>query len=230
MLSLMSSIVKSNPLTVWLRWLLHKRSIEHQWKHKKLKIGYMTYAKNCKFGYLVNIVENVSLSNVEIGDLSYVARNSVINRTTIGKFTCIGPGVFCGLGNHPKSSMITMHPLFYSIKSSMRYNLSDKNYFEEYKTITIGNDVWIGARAIIIDGVTINDGALIAAGAVVTKDVPAYAVVGGVPAKIIKYRFDKLVIEKLLKFKWWDKDYEWIKSNYKTFHNIDEFINMIEKQ
>lgn len=74
----------------------------------------------------------------------------------------------------------------------------------KHGSIIIGNDVWIGMRAIVMNGVTIGDGAVIGAGAVVTKDVPPYAIVGGVPAKIIKYRFPKTVIEKLLELKWWE--------------------------
>ena len=88
----------------------------------------------------------------------------------------------------------------------------------------IGNDVWIGLNATILDGVTIGDGAIVAAGAVVTKDVPPYAVVGGVPAKIIKYRFTESQIDFLLKFRWWEKDRKWIQQNYKRFQDIESFI------
>jgi len=74
-----------------------------------------------------------------------------------------------------------------------------------------------------MDGITIENGAIVAAGAVVTKDIPPYAVVGGVPARIIRYRFPEKTIAKLLEFRWWDKDISWIKRNYKDLHNIDVF-------
>lgn len=87
--------------------------------------------------------------------------------------------------------------------------------------VKIGNDVWIGYRAIIPVNVTVGDGAVIAAGAVVTKDVPPYAVVGGVPAKVIKYRFSQDVIEKLLDLRYWDRPDEEIKKNINLFQKED---------
>ena len=103
----------------------------------------------------------------------------------------------------------------------------DQKYFEEEeKTVHIGNDVWIGSNVIVVDGVTIGDGAIIAAGAVVTKDVPPYAIFGGIPAKLIRYRFDEQKIDFMLKFKWWDKEEKWLRKNVKDFHNIDKFIHI----
>lgn len=93
--------------------------------------------------------------------------------------------------------------------------------------VWIGNDVWIGARAIILSGVKVGNGAVIAAGAVVTKDVPPYAIVGGVPARIIKYRFSNEIINALLAIKWWDWDDEAVKNNIDDFYlDVNEFIEM----
>ena len=95
------------------------------------------------------------------------------------------------------------------------------------ETITIGNDVWIGARAVIVSNVTIGHGAVVGAGAVVTRDVSPYAVVGGVPAKIIKMRFNPEQIEKLLEIAWWDWPEERIRSNIDLFYgDPDEFIRL----
>lgn len=91
----------------------------------------------------------------------------------------------------------------------------------------IGNDVWIATGAVLVCGnhaLKIGDGAVVAAGAVVTKDVPPYAVVAGCPAEIIKYRFDKDTIEKLLNLKWWDKDSDWIKEKVSVFTDIATII------
>ena len=99
----------------------------------------------------------------------------------------------------------------------------DEGYFPE--TISVGNDVWIGSRAIIVANVTIGHGAVIAAGAVVVKDVPPFAVVAGVPAKVVKMRLDSDQIEKLLKIAWWDWPEDKIRTNIDLFYgNPDEFI------
>jgi serine acetyltransferase len=88
----------------------------------------------------------------------------------------------------------------------------------------IGNDVWICFSSTILQGATIDDGTIIAAGAVVTKTVPAYAIVGGVPAKIIRYRFNEETIKRLLKIRWWDKDITWIDNHADGFGNVEQFI------
>ncbi len=87
--------------------------------------------------------------------------------------------------------------------------------------IVIGNDVWIGYEAVVMPGVHIGDGAIIGTRAVVTRDVPPYGIVGGVPARIIKYRFDEPTIQMLLKIKWWDWDIHKIKTNLPIIQQID---------
>ncbi len=95
--------------------------------------------------------------------------------------------------------------------------------------VTIGNDVWIGASTIILPGVKIGDGAILAAGSVVTKDVYAYAIVGGVPAKLIKYRFDKDIIDRFMKIKWWDWSIEEIENNIELFYQPEKFLYTFDK-
>ena len=79
---------------------------------------------------------------------------------------------------------------------------------------------------IVVDGVTIGDGVIVAAGSVVTKNIPPYAIVGGVPARIIKYRFEKEEIERLLDMRWWDMDIEYLKENFTKFHDVKGFLNV----
>ena len=150
-----------------------------------------------------HILENSLINNSTINSYSYVGKNSIIQNASIGSFCSIANDVIIGLGAHP-TTFFTTSPLFYRINNLLNIKLIDVNYkFSEYHPIEIGNDVWIGARAIIMDGVKINNGAIIAAGAVVTKDVPAYAIVGGVPAKIIRYRFSSEKCERLLNLQWY---------------------------
>jgi acetyltransferase-like isoleucine patch superfamily enzyme len=104
---------------------------------------------------------------------------------------------------HPINSFST-HPVFYSNRGQTTKSFTSENKFEELKPVHVGNDVWIGASAVVMDGVTISDGAIIAAGAIVTKDVRPYAIVAGVPAKEVRRRFDDNKIEELLEWKWWN--------------------------
>jgi len=125
----------------------------------------------------------------------------------IGKFTSIGPGVkiFLDNGGH-NPFLISTYPfqhIYNNIFDGKKYfSTSGKNKGD----VKIGNDVWIGMDTLILNGVTINDGAIIGANSVITKDVQPYEFVAGNPAKNIKFRFDKEVIELLLKLKWWDLD------------------------
>ncbi|MGN0014328.1 MAG: CatB-related O-acetyltransferase [Candidatus Gastranaerophilaceae bacterium] len=136
----------------------------------------------------------VLMSHIKIGYGTYLRRDVFVDDyTEIGRFCSIANDVVIAPSEHPLQNFST-HPISYDVE----------NYpGKETKTI-IGNDVWIGTRAIISKGVTVGDGAVIAANAVVTKNVPPYAVVAGVPTKIIKYRFEDDIIEKLLGLEWWN--------------------------
>lgn len=139
------------------------------------------------------------------GKHTYISRDSSINReeTLIGSFCSISDGVRIGLAQHPTNYFSTSSFCFDNL------NLKDIGFIDN--PCIIGNDVWIGSDVLIMGGLTIGDGAVLAAGAVVTKDVPPYAIVGGVPAKVIKYRFDEETIKELLELKWWDLPDEKIK-------------------
>ena len=217
----MSSFFK-NPISVWMIRLLKAKKLEY--RNKQLKIGYMSSALNCNFGRYNTLFDGVNLNNVKLGDCSYVSDNTKIFKTRIGKFCSIGPNCNIGLGVHPLGSFVSTHPAFYSVRTPTGISFSDKNYIEEHRGIKIGNDVWIGSSSLVLDGVVIGNGAIIAAGSVVTKDVPAYAVVGGVPAKFIKYRFPENEIIELEKIKWWDTEIELLKNNFKSYHNVKEFL------
>lgn len=219
------SILK-NPLTVWLVKLIKVKILEYKNRDKFLKIGYMSSVTNCKFGVFNTIYNDVSLNNVNLGDFTYIAEDTKISRTSIGKFCSIGSDCKIGLGKHPAKDFVSTHPIFFSTLKQAQITFADRDYFEEFENIEIGNDVWIGANVIVVDGVKIGDGVIVAAGSVITKNIPPYTIVGGIPAKIIRYRFEKEEIEKLLKLKWWDMDVKYLKNNFKKFHDIKEWASM----
>lgn len=163
----------------------------------------------------VHILENCIINDSEVHSYSYLGKNCLIQNATIGKFCSIANDVSIGLGNHPLDYFSTS-PLLYRKQNTFNINLVEYDLqFEEYLPVSIGNDVWIGSRSIILGGISIGNGSVIAANSVVTKDVAPYAVIGGVPAKLIKYRFSEKKIDDLNNGKWWDMDLIKIKSHFK---------------
>jgi len=181
-------------------------------------------ASSSNLGTYVVLFKNVVLTNSFVGDYSFVQKDSMINNADIGRFCSIAMNVVIGPGQHPVD-FVSSHPSFYSTTQPVARTFSDKEYYEPFKRVIIGNDVWIGHNAIVMDGIRVGNGAIIAAGAVVTKNVPDYAIVGGVPAKLIKYRFRDNVIQKLLQSQWWENDTKWLIQHAKLFPDCEEFIN-----
>jgi chloramphenicol O-acetyltransferase type B len=156
-------------------------------------------------GDYVVVGPDVELTDATVGSYSYLTGDSTVRSATFGRFCSIGRQLLAGLGEHPSDRMTTS-PLFFSTSGQCNITFADEDEAIEHRPITVGNDVWIGARVFLRDGVTIGHGAIIAAGAVVVADVPDYAAVGGVPAKVIRYRFDETVIPRLLELAWWQWD------------------------
>jgi len=220
-----------NPITLWLRWLLKKIVYKINYTNRHLKIEYLVEIKNSSFGKYNTLQKYARLRDAKLDDYSYVSRNTQVYNATIGKFCCIGPNVLIGLGAHPTKDYVSSHPLFYStIGQAGGLSIVDKNLFDEFPHTTIGNDVWIGANAIIKYGIKIGNGAIIGSGAVVTKDVEPYSIVAGVPAKVLKYRFSQEQIDFLENFQWWNKDLDWLKNNKEYFQNIEKFTNTHSKK
>jgi len=168
------------------------------------------------------LFQEAKVKNSSIGKYTYLAGFASINNCKIGDFCSIADGVRIGVGMHPLD-YISTHPVFYSAKTIFPYKLLESSVlsklpdYNESKEVIIGNDVWIGTSSIILDGVKIGNGAVIAAGSVVTKDVPDYAIVGGVPARIIKYRPTSETIDGV---KWWDLDEDRLRSYIQNKYNV----------
>lgn len=179
--------------------------------------------KNSKKGEHVKLYSKFTIINSIINNYSYISANSNIRNTEIGKFCSIGPNFMCGLAIHPIDGISTS-PFFYSTKKQCGVTISEVNKIKEFGEVKIGNDVFIGANVTISTNLTIGNGVVIAAGSVVVKDIPDYAIVGGVPAKIIKYRYSEEIIEQLLKLEWWNFSSDKLHHVEKNFFNIDEFL------
>lgn len=209
-----------------------------------LKMFYiiLKHKKNAK----LSISANVSLDSVfegsnvishhttfcgQMGYGSYIGADSRIFGK-VGRFSSIAGNVKVIGGKHPSNTFVSTHPAFFSLLKQNGETFVHTQKFKENAfadesnkfPVVIGNDVWIGEGVSILPGIKIGDGAIIAAGATVTKDVEPYSVVGGVPAKLIKKRFTEEETEFLINFKWWDRPIAWIKQNADLFEDINRFI------
>lgn len=175
---------------------------------KNCTIGKKVTLNNCIFSEHSRVAEYASVHNTEVGSYSALGRYSKIVHTKIGKYCAISWDTTINAISHPYNHLtISAFPYVPRVGNFV------KKRKQTYKEVIIKNDVRIGANSVIMPGVTIGNGAIIGAGAVVTKDVPDYAIVVGVPAKIVKYRFEEDIIKRLLELKWWDLDPKVIKKN-----------------
>lgn len=149
------------------------------------------------------INSGATIVNSTIGRYTYTCYDDEIVNCEIGQFCSISDEVVIGGAEHP-IAWVSTSPVFQNVKHSGPKRKFSEFEFEGIKKTVIGNDVWIGRRAIIKAGVTVGDGVVIGSGSVVTKDIPPYAIVGGVPAKILKYRFGEETIKELLQSEWWN--------------------------
>lgn len=145
------------------------------------------------------------------------------NDTKVGKFCSIGKNVALGPSQHP-SNWLSSSPFQYS--DIYKVSQNQKIYTFSIDPVTVGNDVWIGNNTIIKDGVKIADGCIIGSNAVVTHDTEPYAIMGGVPARVIRYRFPKKIINELVKLKWWDLPDEIIA--ILPFDDIEKCVKMLK--
>lgn len=170
------------------------------WPHATLDDGVVLIrskiASCCEIGRRSLVVDS------QFGFGSYVGSNAVIKNAEIGRFSCLAWNVSIGGDAHNYKAACLLDDLYW--KKALGVEFDEESRFEGSRRTVIGNDVWIGAGAQVLSGARIGDGAVIGAGAVVLEDIPPYAIAVGVPAKVIKYRFDEDICERLLRLRWWE--------------------------
>lgn len=198
-----------------------------------LSVGLSQVGGSLDFEVPARLSRAVSIGRCSIGAFSYVGQGSEIRNTSIGRFCSIAANVALGPAEHP-TNWLSSHP----------FQFDGVRYFDEYphwqafassikkfggnaSTTHIGHDVWIGRNAIVRQGVKVGDGAVIAAGSFVNQDVPDFSIVGGVPARVIRCRFDDETITRLQALQWWNYELS-SQKNEIDFSRIEYAISQIE--
>lgn len=206
-------------------------------------IGDFTTVRDSKIGKYSQIQRNCDLLRTVIGNYTVIEKNAVLHDVSIGSFCEMS--WYCSAGGDNHNYLLPSIHQFYWQSSfgfeTAQETVGEGNFYKKLNSeeCTIGNDVWIGSGVTINRKVHVGNGAILASGTVVTKDVPDYAIVGGVPAKIIKYRFDKKTIERLLNIAWWEWPHNILKENRhlfeveiceETLHKMEIISNSLKKK
>jgi phosphonate metabolism protein (transferase hexapeptide repeat family) len=172
-------------------------------------------------GHFVEVGEGTRILESSLGDYSYTDRFSDIAYSTLGKFVNVAAFSRINPSEHPHQRT-SLHHFIYRSSYYWENEKDEETLFEwrRSRLVKIGHDTWIGHAAIIMKGVTIGDGAVVASHAVVTKDVPPYAIVGGVPAKFIKWRHSEVVAQRLISLAWWNWDHETLRTALRDFKGL----------
>lgn len=173
------------------------------------------------------LFRNTLIQNSTIGKRTYIQKNSIVICAKVGNYCSIASDVHIGLANHP-TDMVSTSPIFYDSVHPLPFFFTTDKYEEDiFPQTTIGADVWIGQGALIKSGVEVGVGAIIAAGAVVTSNVENYSIVGGVPAKHIKWRFPKEIRDALVSSVWWSLDDPLLKQLTPLFKEPNKLISKV---
>jgi len=183
--------------------------------------------KNSHIHRTSKIESGSHIINSTFGRHSFCGYDCEIINSEIGSFCSIANQVIIGGGRHPME-WVSMSPVFYKGRDSVKAKFSEHKR-EKVKRTIIGNDVWIGERAIIKEGITIGTGAVIGMGSIVTKDVEPYAIVAGCPAKVLRKRFNDDVIDNLLSSEWWNFNENKLKEYAKYFTDPNSFLEKYRK-
>jgi phosphonate metabolism protein (transferase hexapeptide repeat family) len=178
--------------------------------------------RNAKLGRFTELKERVQFWDSELGDYSYIERHSEAIYARIGKFCAIASDVHINALEHPLER-VSQHKITYRPNEYFAGAKLDKEFRARRmaKIVEVGHDVWIGHGAVVMPGVNIGHGAVIAAGAVVTKDVAAYAIVAGVPARSLRWRFEVKISERIIALGWWDWEHDRLATAVEDMRMLD---------
>lgn len=194
---------------------------------KLIKKIHLPAIRNSEINKTSKVCSGSHIVNVTMGKYSYIGNFCTIINVRIGSFCSIADNCIIGGASHPLD-WVSTSPVFHKGKNVMNKNFSAHDYITTRET-EIGNDVWIGSSSLIRGGVKISDGAVIGMGSVVTKDVGAYEIWAGNPARMIRKRFNEGIIKDLNNIKWWELSDKEIYKISKSFNNIDKYIDKINK-
>lgn len=212
-----------------IKQLLKRWVLRLKWRGKLQFEQGCDIALQAQFEGMNKIYSHSSFGGI-LGYGSYIGHHSSLT-AKIGRFCSISNHVICNAGIHPfQAPFATTSPCFFSLRKQNGATFATQQMLNEIKTTDnegafdceIGNDVWICEGVFINGGIHIADGAVVLAHAVVTKDVPPYAIVGGVPAKIIGYRYDEATIKWLLNVQWWNNPIAWFREHWSLLCDIDK--------
>lgn len=209
--------------------LLHRHNI----LGGHVRLSPLSLVRDSEFAGYNSVGRFSRIRNCRFGTGSYVGSRSVLTRCSVGSYCSLASHVSLIAGAHPAERFVSTSPSFYSVTPANGLALTGRNLFEEYRytdperrfLAEIGNDVWVASHVQILQGVRLGTGCIAAAGSVITRDVEPYAIVGGVPARLIRHRFPPEIIRRLLALRWWEKSAEELQSARAFFREADAFLS-----
>ncbi len=204
-------------------WNSLKTNTRYRWRYSEnhVRIGAAVELHDVEIADYVNIAHHAQISGSVIGSRTSIGRYAKIRDALIGKYCSISWDVTIGAAGHPLGRPST-HAAWYRAQ----FGLVEEDTLLPKQEVIIGNDVWIGCGAVIMPGVEVADGAVIGAGAVVARDIPAYAIAAGVPAKLLRFRFEEDDRETLRTMKWWDWPDDELRANRAFFQSDLDWGNL----